>query len=298
MEANNLLYPTTIVILIIVIVLLIINPQKKMKENINEYVTKEGGTEQPFNNDYWDEKRPGIYVDYNTEAPLFSSLDKYDSGTGWPSFTKPINDSLIIRKKDKELGTERTEVKTEDSHLGHVFSDGPKDKGGERYCINSAALKFIPYEELETKGYEEYKELFPYEEAVFAGGCFWGVEYLLGNIDGVISTTSGYAGGGKENPTYKEVSSGKTGYAEAVLAVFDPEIISYKELLEYYWRLHDPTQKDQQGLDVGTQYRSAIFYYNEEQRMIAEKSKEEFDKKGIFDKPAVTEIVKLKKFYF
>lgn len=124
------------------------------------FVTKQGGTEPAFNNKYWDEKRPGIYVDYNTGKPLFSSTDKYDSGTGWPSFTKPIDGAQIEEKPDTSHSMTRTEVRTEASHLGHLFDDGPEEKGGMRYCINSAALKFIPYEKLETEGYGEYKKLF------------------------------------------------------------------------------------------------------------------------------------------
>ena len=125
-------------------------------------VTQEQGTELPFQNEYWNEKRDGIYVDVTTGEPLFSSLDKYDSGTGWPSFTKGIHDDNLDTRIDLKLGLPRTEVrsKTGDSHLGHVFDDGPKDKGGKRFCINSAALKFIPVEEMESKGYGKYLYLF------------------------------------------------------------------------------------------------------------------------------------------
>jgi len=265
------------------------------EEKLREYVTKQGGTEKAFDNEYWDEKRPGIYVDYNTGKPLFSSLDKYDSGTGWPSFTKPIDNSSIKHVEDTSLGMKRTEVRTDESHLGHVFPDGPD--GGSRFCINSAALKFIPYEDLEKEGYAKYKKLFPYEEAIFSGGCFWGVETLFEEVEGVIEAISGYSGGNVENPTYEKVLTGKTGHAESVLVVFDPKIVSYSELLDIFWRLHNPTEVNKQGPDVGTQYRSAIFYINEEQKNIAEESKAAFDKKKIFDKPAVTEIVAFDKFY-
>lgn len=283
-------------ILVLGVLLLVIHPMKA-DDSIHSYVTKEGGTEPAFQNEYWDEKRPGIYVDYNTGKPLFSSLDKYDSGTGWPSFTKPIDGADIEEEKDLSLGIERTEVKTDSSHLGHVFNDGPADAGGQRFCVNSAALKFIPYEDLEKEGYGKYKKLFPYEEAVLAGGCFWGVEYLLEDVDGIVNVASGYTGGTTKNPTYEEVSTGKTGHAEAVLVIFDPKVISYSEVLDLFWRLHNPTQVNRQGPDVGTQYRSAIFYMNEEQKEIAEKSKAEFDAKKVFDKPVATEIVLFKEFY-
>lgn len=125
-------------------------------------VMKDSATEPPFRNEYWDNKRPGIYVDRLTGEALFCSLDKYDSGTGWPSFTKTINDKIVETKLDLSLLGERTEVrsKTSDSHLGHVFDDGPKDKGGKRFCINSAALKFIPLEDMQKMGYGKYLSLF------------------------------------------------------------------------------------------------------------------------------------------
>lgn len=129
---------------------------------IQEYVTQHGGTEKPFENEYWDNHAEGIYVDIVSGDPLFSSLDKFDSGTGWPSFTKPLQQSTVKTEDDMSLGVKRTEVRsnTADSHLGHVFDDGPKDKGGMRYCINSASLRFIPKENLKEEGYEEYLSLF------------------------------------------------------------------------------------------------------------------------------------------
>jgi methionine-R-sulfoxide reductase len=125
-------------------------------------VTQENGTEPAFNNQYDDEFRDGIYVDVVSKKPLFSSLDKYDSGCGWPSFTKPLESDEVIEKNDFSHGMIRTEVRSKDadSHLGHVFTDGPRDKGGLRYCMNSAALEFIPKEEMKAKGYEDYLYLF------------------------------------------------------------------------------------------------------------------------------------------
>ncbi len=129
---------------------------------MQHFVTRQNGTEPPFNNAYWNHKAEGIYVDVTSGEPLFSSRDKFASGTGWPSFTKPINASEVIEKTDQSHGMTRVEVrsKTGDAHLGHVFPDGPKNKGGMRYCINSAALRFIAKEDLEQEGYGQYKQLF------------------------------------------------------------------------------------------------------------------------------------------
>lgn len=135
--------------------------QKKLSP-IQYQVTQKEATEPPFQNAYWNNKKDGLYVDITTGEPLFTSLDKYDSGCGWPSFTKPVSANVINEKADYKIGYERTEVrsKTGDAHLGHVFPDGPPEKGGLRYCINSASLRFIPVENLEKEGYGEWKKVF------------------------------------------------------------------------------------------------------------------------------------------
>jgi len=243
-------------------------------------ITREKGTERSYSGDYCRSFVPGEYACICCGALLFDSAEKYNSLSGWPSFTQPISKGAIKHEIDHSHSMKRVEVLCNacDAHLGHVFPDGP-EPSGLRYCINSASMKRLEAD---------------YEQAIFGGGCFWCIEAIMQQVTGVQIVDSGYAGGKKYNPTYQEVSTGKTGHAEVVRVNFDPKIISYEDLLRIFFEFHDPTKID--PAEAGhTQYRSIILYLSEVQKEVAERVLGELF--SFYKKTVHTEIAPLHAFY-
>ncbi len=241
------------------------NPLTPEEENI--IVHK--GTERPFTGVLLNNKAEGTYVCKRCGAPLYRSQDKFDSSCGWPSFDDEIP-GAVHRQTDAD--GHRTEITCTacGAHLGHVFTSEGYTAKNTRYCVNSLSMSFIPYaKEKQETGY-----------AYFAGGCFWGTEYLFAKAPGVLSTTVGYMGGYTENPTYKEVCAGNTGHYETNEIKYDTTQTSYENMVKLFFEIHDFTQTNGQGPDIGEQYLSVIFYQNEWQRAIAEKCIKMLTEKG------------------
>lgn len=243
------------------------------------------GTEAPFTGKYEKFNEKGIYVCKRCGTPLFKSNDKFDAHCGWPSFDDAIPGAV---KRIPDADGMRTEIECANcgAHLGHVFlGEGftPKDT---RYCINSISMDFDP-----SVKADPIKKT---DTAIFSGGCFWGVEYFMKKAKGVISAEVGYTGGHKDHPTYEQVCSGTTGHLESIEVVFDPTQTSYEEVTRLFFEVHDPTEWNHQGPDWGEQYRSAIFYLNDDQKKTAEKLISLLKEKGF---NVVTEVRKATKFW-
>lgn len=221
------------------------------------YITQDKGTESPHSGKYdqWEQK--GTYLCRQCGLALFRSQAKFMAACGWPSFDEEIPDAV---KRVTHHNDPRIEILCArcDAHLGHVFQGENYTAKNLRHCVNSASIDFVT----DTAVLDT-------EEAIFAAGCFWGVEYFFKRLPGVVKVEVGYTGGAKSRPSYQEVCSGMTGHVEALRVVYDPKVINYEKLVKYFFEIHDPTQRDGQGPDIGSQYLSVIFYYDEVQKNIA-----------------------------
>ena len=266
-----------------------------------ESVILYGGTELPYTGKYYKNTAAGVYTCKRCGAELFRSTDKFDAGFGWPSFDDAVPGAV---KQTPDADGERTEITCArcGAHLGHVFTGErftPKDT---RYCVNSISMNFTPAaaENIQAEAAEvrqaaeKQTPQVRTEKAYFAGGCFWGTEYFLQQAPGVVSARVGYMGGHTDHPSYGQVCEHNTGHAETVEVVFDPTKTTYEALAKYFFEIHDPTELDRQGPDVGDQYRSSIFYVNDAQKQTAEKLIGVLEGKGY---KVVTQVVKAGPFW-
>lgn len=248
---------------------------KKLTDEENRVIVGKG-TEYAFSGEYVDNHKEGVYNCKRCNTPLFNSSAKFESRSGWPSFDSMIENNV---KEIPDADGSRVEIVcgTCDGHLGHVFKGEGFTDNMTRHCVNSISLNF---EEVNAT-LDTLLEAVEMDTAIFASGCFWGTEYFFEKADGVISTQVGYIGGQKDEPTYGEVCTGTTGHAEAVRVVYDPSKTDFETLAKLFFETHDPSQMNRQGPDVGTQYRTELFYLDDSQKEIAENLVKILEDKGI-----------------
>lgn len=245
-------------------------------------IIRNKATEAPFTGEYNDMDQPGTYLCRQCGLALFRAQTKFHSGCGWPSFDNKIAGAVI---ELPDADGHRIEILCArcQAHLGHVFHGENFTPLNTRHCVNSLSLDFVADAHVTDT-----------EEAIFAAGCFWGVEYYFKHLAGVLKTAVGYSGGNKNNPTYQEVCTGKTGHVEAIRILYDPSKISYEAVVKYFFEIHDPTQTDGQGPDLGAQYLSVVFYYDGTQKKIAQKLIGTLERQGL---TIATEVLPVKIFW-
>jgi peptide methionine sulfoxide reductase msrA/msrB len=244
-----------------------------------ERVIIDKGTEAPFTGKYNKFYENGLYACRLCGKILYRSSDKFDSGCGWPAFDDEVPGAV---RRTKDSDGRRTEITCANcgGHLGHVFEGERLTGKNIRHCVNSVSLDFVPAANI--------------KKAYFAGGCFWGVEYYLEKLKGVLDVTSGYTGGHVKDPTYKQICTGTTGHYEAVEVLYDDRKIDFETIAREFFEIHDPTQEGGQGPDIGPQYESAVFYNNDEEKAVTEKLIGILESKGF---ETATKIIKASKFY-